>query len=259
MKDLLNTAIDAAKEAGDFLYENFGKHASIESKSEKNLVTNLDKEAEEMIIRKITAAFPGHSLLGEESGESSTDSDYMWIIDPLDGTHNFIRGIDVYGVSIGITYKQQFAGGVIYMPVSNEMYSAEKGSGSFKNGKKISVSSITDVSKCSLSYDSTIRENPEMILGILKHLSKEVFNIRMTGSSVRLLSYIAEGIFDISVEFCDSAWDFAAGAVLIQEAGGVITALDGSPLRYKSRGYLAANPEIHPRIRDILTPYLAVK
>jgi len=255
MKDILNLASHAAKEAGEFLLHNFENISSIEAKADRNLATNLDREAENDIVKKIIGTFPDHDIFGEEGEYETKGSDYTWIIDPLDGTHNFIRGIDVYGVSIGIMHKNKFVAGVIYMPVSKELYTAEKGSGAFKNGKKISVSKGTDIRTCSLSYDSSIRYNPDLILGILKDLSHEVFNIRMTGSSVRLLSYLAEGKFDASVEFCDRAWDFSAGAVLIEEAGGIITELNGSPLNLNSRGYLAGNPVFYERIKQIITPH----
>jgi len=256
MKEIINIAIEAARETGEFLDRNFENTLTVETKSDRNLATNLDKEAEANIVKKIKGAFPDHGILGEEGGHHSGGSDYLWIVDPLDGTHNFIRGIDVYGVSIGITHKDKFVAGVIFMPVSNELYVAETGSGAFKNGKRIYVSGNTDIRTCSLSYDSSIRHNPDLILGILKDLSLEVFNIRMTGSSVRLLSYLSEGKFDASVEFCDKAWDFAAGAVLIEEAGGIITSLDGSPLTYKSQGYLAGNPIFYKKIKEIITPHL---
>ena len=163
-----------------------------------------------------------------------------------------MRDINIFGVSLGVVYKQQFVAGVIYMPVEDEMYIAEKGSGAYKNGKKIIVSATNQLKECSISFDSSIRYSPEVMLKVLGKLASEVFNVRMLGSSVRQLSYVAEGKLDSSVEFHDRPWDFAGGVCLIEEAGGKLTTLKGEPLSYKSIGYIASNSLIHQKIEDIV-------
>jgi len=253
MKEILDVATRAALEAGDFLLENFGKIETIQTKADRNLATNLDIEAEKMIISRIHAAFPGHGILAEENTGNRSGGDYLWIIDPLDGTHNFIRSNNVFGVSIGIMRGSVFVGGVVYMPADRELYTSEKGGGAFKNGKPIRVSDRSVLSECSLSFDSSIRKDPDPILALLKELATSVFNIRMTGSSARLLTNVAEGKFDAAVEFFDSAWDFAGSVTLIEEAGGIITDLAGKPLTPESHGYLAANRAYHAQIREILS------
>ncbi len=207
MKEIITTAIGAAKEAGELLVKNFGNIKTIESKGDRNFATNLDKQAEKMIIARIKAKFPSHGIIGEEGGTQKLKSDYIWIIDPLDGTHNFMHNIPIFGVSVGIMYKKEFVGGVIYMPVEKELYVGERGSGAYKNNKKISVSKTSDLKRCSISFDSSIRYTPKIMLKTLDKLAKEVFNIRMFGSSVRVLTYIAEGKLDASVEFHDWPWD----------------------------------------------------
>jgi myo-inositol-1(or 4)-monophosphatase len=253
--EILETAISAAKEAGKFLSDNFGKINKIESKGDRNLVTNLDKKAELMIREEIQGAFPQHDILGEEGGRKNVNSDYLWIIDPLDGTHNYIRKINIFGVSIGIVYKNKFIGGVVYMPEEDELYSAEVGSGAYKNDKKISVSPYSKLNELSIAFDSSIRYSPEIMLKVLGDLSKEVFNVRMFGSSVRTLTYIAEGNLDCAVEFHDRPWDFSGSVAIIEEAGGKLTDLRKKPLTYQTIGYVASNKVVHQQITEIVDRY----
>jgi myo-inositol-1(or 4)-monophosphatase len=256
MSDIINLAQAAAKEAGDFLLGNFGKISKIESKGDRNLATNLDKEAEKIIVDKIIAKFPSHGILAEEGGSTGLDKDYIWIIDPLDGTHNFIRGINIFGVSIGVIHKGLFIAGVIYMPVEKELYLGEKGSGAYKNSKRIYVSKTKNLKECSISFDSSIRYSPEIMLKTLGDLAREVFNIRMLGSSARVLAYIAEGKLDFAVEFYDRPWDFAGGVCIIEEAGGKLTALKGTALTHKTIGYIASNTITHEAVQEIVLKHL---
>jgi len=252
MSEIINIAIDAAKQAGDFLLDNFGKVSQIEKKGDRNFATNLDKEAEEMILDKVRAKFPDHGIIAEEGGSSDSDREYLWIIDPLDGTHNFMRNIDIFGVSIGIVYKEKFVGGVIYMPKENELYVGEKGAGAYKNNKKIKVSSNDKLADCSIAFDSSIRYSPEVMLKVLGDLASEVFNVRMLGSSARHLSYLAEGVLDFVVEFHDRPWDFAGGVCIIEEAGGKLTNFRGEPLTYKDIGYIASNAFVYDKVKRIV-------
>jgi len=256
MRGIINTAVQAAKQAGDFLWDNFGKVSNIERKGDRDFATNLDKEAEKIIIKKVKDKFKDHGIIAEESGRENIDRDYLWIIDPLDGTHNFMRNIDIFGVSIGVVYKQEFVAGVIYMPKDKELYTGEKGSGAYKNGKKISVSSNSSLKECSISFDSSIRYSPEVMLKTLGKLAKEVFNVRMLGSSARILSYVAEGKLDFAVEFHDRPWDFAGGVSIIEEAGGKLTTLKGEPLTYKSIGYIASNKAVYGKVSKIVNSCL---
>lgn len=259
MSEIVNVAIDSAKCAGKFLLENFGKVAQVEKKKDKSLATNLDKEAEMMILDKIKTKFPQHGIIAEEGGTNGADNEYLWIIDPLDGTHNFIRDIDIFGVSIGVVHKDKFIAGVIYMPKEDELYVGEKGGGAYKNEKKIKVSSSSSLEECSIAFDSSIKYSPEIMLKVLGDLAAEVFNVRMLGSSVRHLSYLAEGVLDFVVEFHDRPWDFAGGVSIIEEAGGKLTTLKGAPLSYKDVGYIASNFSIHPKVEEIIRKYIAPK
>jgi len=238
------------------LKAHFGSIANIEKKADRSLVTNFDKEAERIVIDMLQAAFPAYGIIGEEGGESAGSprytGGYTWVIDPLDGTHNFIRGIPVYGVSIGLMQEKEFVAGVIYMPTEDHLYSAEKGGGSWKNGKKIHVSHCSPLEQCSLSYDSDLRTGPDKKNNCLKELASQIFNIRMSGSSVRNLTFCAEGKVDAVIEFDDRIWDFAAGVTLIREAGGKITDHQGGPPDGSRGCYLATNGHLHNSLLEII-------
>jgi myo-inositol-1(or 4)-monophosphatase len=256
VSEILNVAVEAAKEAGEFLLDNFGKIGQIESKGDRNFATDLDKKAEVLIIERIKEKFSDHGIIAEESGSSNLDKDYLWIIDPLDGTHNFIRNINIFGVSIGILHKKEFVAGVIYMPGDKELYMGEKGAGAYKNGEKIYVSSNDNLKECSISFDSSIRYSPDIMLKVLGDLASKVFNVRMFGSSARTLSYIAEGRLDFAVEFHDRPWDFAGGVCIIEEAGGKLIDLKGLPLTHKTIGYIASNSCVHDKVKEIVLAHL---
>ena len=249
---MVNVAIKAAQEAGKFLLGNFGKITHIETKDDRSLATNADKGAEEIIVGLIKTRFPSHGILAEENEKKDVENEYLWIIDPLDGTHNYIRSIPIFGVSIGLFARGSFVLGVIYMPWENELYVAEKGNGTYKNGTKIAVSQKKELDECSLSFDSSIRKSPQVMIPVLDTIAQRVFNLRMLGSSARLLSYVAEGKLDASIEFHDRPWDFAAGVCLIEEAGGVFTDLKGNLPTYKTVGYLTANKILHGKLLNLI-------
>jgi myo-inositol-1(or 4)-monophosphatase len=256
MSDILAVAIEAARTAGRFIKKKSGNFGKVHSKGDRNLVTDIDRQAERIILKKISARFPGHAILAEESGKNKRQSEYRWIVDPIDGTHNYIRGINVYGVSLGLMRGDDFVLGVIYMPHDDELYTAEKWQGAYKNGKRMKVSGKKDLKGCSFSFDSSIRYKPRVMLPVLGEACRKAFNVRMTGSSVRALSYIAEGKLDFSIEFYDKPWDFAGGVCLIEEAGGKITALDGARVGIENVGYIASNGKVHAQVSRIVNKYL---
>ncbi len=244
-----------ALQAGDFLSSNFGKVSSIISKGDRNLATDLDRKAEEMIVKTLLREFPEFGILGEEQTCIHMDRDYLWVIDPLDGTHNFIRGIDIFGVSIGLWHKGDFVLGVVYMPKEKELYWAEKGKGAFKNGKQIFASSVKAMKEASCSYDSSIRYSPEVMLKVLDRVSQAVFNVRMFGSSVRSLTYVAEGVLDFAIEFHDRPWDFAGSVCIIQEAGGVFRDLKGNAATPQTIGYIASTSGLAEPVQRIVQEF----
>ncbi|MBU0574044.1 MAG: inositol monophosphatase, partial [Candidatus Margulisbacteria bacterium] len=207
--------------------------------------------AEDMVIKMIRQSFPDDNILAEESIHKKTSSPFTWIIDPLDGTHNYIRGVDIFGTSIGVMHNGVMVVGVIFMPVSKELYAAQIGKGAYKNGKRIQVSD-NDLKTSTLIYDSTIAVKKGSMIKALDKLSSRVFNIRMYGSTARSLAYIAEGKADLEVEFNDKIWDFAAGAVLISEAGGHFTDFNGSKKYRMRQPYIACNARTYKQLLNIL-------
>lgn len=255
MAEILDTAIASAKLAGKFLEDNFGKVNQITAKGDSSLVTDLDKKAEQMISDQIKTKFPKHGIMGEEGTRQGKESEYIWIIDPLDGTHNYIRNINIFGVSIGIVYQGKFIAGVVYMPQEDQLYSAESGAGAHRNGQKISVSESSQLKDASIAFDSSIRYSPEVMLSVLGELAVKVFNIRMFGSSARTLTYVAEGSLDCAVEFHDRPWDFSGSVAIIQEAGGKLSSLKQKPLTYETVGYVASGARIHQLVSDLVAKH----
>jgi len=246
------TAIKAAREAGRILLDNFGRIKKVEVKKRGDLVTNVDVEAEEKIIKIINGKYPEHFILSEESKELKGNSDYRWIIDPLDGTHNYVRGIEIFGVSIALEHKGSIILGVIYMPCSDELYFAERGEGAYLNGERIKVSR-RGLSQALLVYDSNIKLGKEHVVKGLDMLARKTFALRMFGSSVRTLSYIAEGKADIFIDYHHGPWDFSAGALLVEEAGGKLSDIYGNPWSPWVRGYIASNGVVHEEVVKTLS------
>lgn len=256
MRDFLKgrdkIGIEAARKSGRILIENFEKISKISKKPDGTLVTNVDLKLEKEIVKVIRAKFPKDEILSEENNYPVKNSSFRWIVDPLDGTHNFIRGINVVGTSIALAFKEQVVMGIIHMPFAKELYFAAKGCGSYLNGKKISVSN-RKLKETTLIYDSNIiNEQSKIMLEHLKKLKAKVFIMRMFGSTARSLSYIAEGKVDLEIEYTDKLWDFAAGAILIEEAGGKFTSHDGKKWNIDSKDYIASNGVVHNQVLKII-------
>jgi myo-inositol-1(or 4)-monophosphatase len=252
MTDILRVAIDAARETGELLLDRRGRIRSVEAKDDRSLVTDVDREAEALIRRRISAAFPSHGILGEEDGGSCAGADTVWVIDPLDGTHNYIRGIPLLGVSIGVIRGGAFVAGVIDIPAEGRRYAAEHGGGAFMNGERIAVSNRADPAAWSVGLDSELRTDFPGKARVLEALGQAVFNVRMLGSSARSLALVAEGSLDGLVEFFDNPWDFAAGVAIVEEAGGRISTFDGRALPCAASAYVAGGVDAHRWLLDLV-------
>ncbi|MEA1963719.1 MAG: inositol monophosphatase [Candidatus Aerophobetes bacterium] len=253
---MMEIAVKAAKEAGNILLDNLGKIKKIETKRQNNilsLVTNVDIKAEEKICQIIREAYPEHDILSEERVKVSKNSDYKWIIDPLDGTHNYIRGIPFFGICIALAYQEDVLLGVIHLPLFNEMFKAEKGEGAYLNKEKIKVSRRA-LKESALVYDSDLHLSRAIMLDSLNRLAGRVFNVRMFGSSAQNLSFLARGCVDLVIEYHDSPWDFSAGALLVEEAGGKVTDFEGDKWKPEIGKYIASNGKIHDEVLKILKP-----
>jgi len=255
MKEYVNVAISAAKEAGALLYENFGRPLDLEYKEDQSIVTALDKQCQRIILDKLQSSFNDHLFIAEESGTQmkNVPQEYTCVIDTLDGTHNYIRGIGSYGVSIGLMRGQEFLIGVIYLPHESALYVSEKGSGAYKNDQPIHVSTVSRIQDCTLSFDSGFRNGMvEVKTSMLRKVAPRVFNTRIFGASVRNFTYLAEGVVDAIIEFDDKLWDFAAGISLVLEAGGQVSDHSGAPFIPESHNYLASNRNIHTQMLQLM-------
>jgi myo-inositol-1(or 4)-monophosphatase len=254
--DLLDLAKTTALSAGALLMNDFGEPLIVETKDgiDNNLVTKVDRNTEQFIIDSIHKQHPDHAICGEESGENG-DSEYIWYIDPLDGTTNFIHGFPIFAVSIGVKHKTQMVAAAVFIPVLNYLFSASKGGGAFLNDKQIHVSKNTSLAKSlglvgfppdrlSADFRKAMTEFDKVI--------RQAQAIRRTGSAATDLCFIAAGKADAFFEFGLNPWDIAAGSLIIEEAGGKITNLDGSPLNLHGRNLIATNGIIHDELLKII-------
>ena len=250
------TAIKAAKEAGKIILHYYSKNVNAMSKENTyNLVTEADIAAENKIISIIKNNFPAHSLLTEESGEEIHNSDYCWIIDPLDGTNNFYHKFPMFCVSIALYKKGKPLIGVVFDPLKNEFFYAEKNEGAYLNNKKIIVSSANRLNKSLLALGFYYERGLLMrkSLGQMKKFFYEnVHGIRRTGSAALDLCYTACGRFDGYWELKLNPWDYAAGSLILTEAGGRITDVQGKRYHLMMGNVAASNGKIHKCMIRIL-------
>lgn len=253
---MLAIAIEAAKEAGKFLKYSVGRVRHIERKQgeERNLVSEIDKGSEERIIGIIRRHYPNHAILAEESGASTSSSDYTWVIDPLDGTTNFLHGVPIFCVTIAVEYKGEIVAGVVYDPNLDELFTAEKGSGAYLNGKRLSVSSTSRLIESLLvtGFPYDIAENPQNAIGHFVNFLVEARGIRRLGSAALDLSYVAAGRFDGFWEVNLNPWDMAAGMLFVREAGGRVTDFTGEESTIYKNRVLASNGRIHDAMLAVL-------
>ncbi|MBN1397323.1 MAG: inositol monophosphatase [Bacteroidetes bacterium] len=253
---MLKIAIEAALEAGKYLKDNVGKVRHIEHKGghETNLVTEIDKNSEAMIIGKIKKLYPDHDFLGEETGYAEVKSEYRWIIDPLDGTVNYAHGLPIYSVSIGLEYKGEIILGVVYDPSLDELFTAEKGKGAWLNKNRIQVTKTKRLieSLVVTGFPYSISQKPEPELTHFRNFVMEAQAVRRLGSAALDLAYVACGRFDGFWEGTLNAWDMAAGVLLVTEAGGKWTDYDGNPTNVYNQQLLTTNGLIHEQMITVL-------
>ncbi|MFH1624963.1 MAG: inositol monophosphatase family protein [Pseudomonadota bacterium] len=242
MKEMMVTAVNAAREAGRILRENLGKSIKIDFKGERNLVTDIDRASEKTIIEIIRKKYPDHRILTEESQVKNGTSPYRWIIDPLDGTTNYAHGYPSFCVSIALERKGYVLLGVVYDPILEELFTAEKGNGASLNGGKISVSSTDTLAHSMLAtgFPYDLRESQNNNLVHFNNFIMAAQAIRRPGSAALDLCYVAMGRFDGFWELKLSPWDVAAGSLIVGEAGGVVTDFRGGILIFMAEKSLLA-------------------
>lgn len=245
-------AVSVAKEVGEILRRGFGTTFSIKSKDGRhNLVTEYDTKCEELILERIKSVYPNHSFLCEESGRHGTTFDEdLWLVDPLDGTVNFAHNIPIFSVSIAYAKNGAVQSGVIYHPMMNELFVSELGKGAYLNDAPISVTEVADFGKVvfGTGFPYNTFENPLHCIDHFIDVAKQGIPIRRLGSAAIDLAYLAAGRFDAFWEVFLHPWDFAAGKLLVEEAGGVLTDLHGNPLSLIKGSVVAGNQALHEKI-----------
>lgn len=252
--EYLQTAIDLSRAAGDILNYYAGRDKLVEFKGQANLVTIADKKSEELIIGGILGRYPTHSILAEESGVTQPGARVQWIVDPVDGTTNFAHGYPFYCVSIAVEERGEVICGAVYDPVRDEMFSAARGRGAYCNGEPIRVSEVDRLAQALLitGFPYNFRERIDTIMDQFKKFLVASQAVRRGGSAALDLCYVAAGKLDGFWELNLQPWDTAAGRIILEEAGGLVTDFNGAPFSIFMKEIVASNGRVHQEMLAIL-------
>lgn len=255
MHPTLTELEDLARSAGEILRRGFREQHQISYKSEIDLVTEIDHESEDYLLGQIEKKFPDHQVVSEESGGRAGSNERIWYVDPLDGTLNYSHGLAIFAVSIAYARDGQLDLGVVYDPMADEMFAAEHGRGAWLNSRPLRVSAIEELKNSLLvtgfPYDAWT--NPQNNMAEFQAFSMRTQGVRRLGSAALDLCYVAAGRLDGFWEIRLNAWDVAAGGLIVQEAGGLVTDIHGGPdFVSKPQSVLAANRGLHPKMLEIL-------
>lgn len=256
MQALLNTAIQAARKAGDSAarFFNRGDRLDVRAKAHNDFVTQVDHAAEEIIIETIRDRYPDHAFLAEESGERGR-GDHVWIIDPLDGTTNFMHGFPVFAVSIALRVRGKLEVGVVYDPMRQELFTTLRGQGAQLDGRRIRASIRKDLDAALIGTGFPYRSNAEYIdtyLGMLKRVMGATAGVRRPGAAALDLAYVAAGRLDGFWEYGLQPWDMAAGVLMAQEAGAIVSELENRDDYMATGNIVAGSPKIHDALKALL-------
>lgn len=259
MHPIMNIAIKAARNASKIIVRDLDRLYAlhVEEKVPNDFVTEVDRKAEQEIIQTIRAAYSQHSILAEESGQQGENEEYLWVIDPLDGTANFIHGIPHFGISIAVKYRGKLEHGVILDPIRQELFYASRGQGAYLNDKRLRVSQRKTLKESLIATGFPFR-NPSKLPLYLKSFSAvlpQVSDLRRAGSACLDLAYVAAGRFDGFWEMELNEWDIAAGALLVKEAGGFVSDFKGGETYLTNGEILAANPKIFKSLLQTVTGF----
>jgi len=259
LQNYLDVAIEAARLAGGYQRYRFATPLDVDMKGDKDLVTEVDRESERMIVEHLLDRYPGHNILAEEGDYPEGASAFRWVIDPVDGTTNFAHGFPWFCVSIALEHDGELLVGVVYNPIYDELYTAAKGKGAFLNGRRLKVSLKAPLRDTLLGtgfpYDCAT--DPANNFDNFMAFQKAVRGIRRAGSAALDLAAVAAGRLDGFWEMKLKPWDVAAGVLLVQEAGGMVTAYDGSAYAIHNNRILASNGLIHGEMVDMLAAVAA--
>jgi myo-inositol-1(or 4)-monophosphatase len=262
MQPLLNIAIRAARRAGEVIVRGMNRlhRLDVRAKGQNDFVTEIDTQAEAAIIEIIRKHYPDHAFLGEETGQSGgpADGEFLWIIDPLDGTTNFVHGFPQFAVSIGVQRRGRMEHGVVYDPLRQELFTTSRGEGAQLDGKRIRVSAHLGLDRALIGTGFPYRSNIQFLdsyLAMMKVVMQATAGIRRPGAAALDLAYVAAGRLDAFWEIGLSPWDTAAGALLITEAGGMVGTLTGA--EYRQQGHiLAGSPKVYAALLEALAPHV---
>lgn len=259
MHPLLNIAIRAARNAGNVIVRSIQhvEHLEVTTKGRNDFVSDVDRLAEQEIINAISKAYPDHAIMAEESGNSG-ESDTVWIIDPLDGTTNFLHGFPHYCVSIAVMVRGKIDHGVIYDPLREELFTASRGDGAQLNDRRLRVAKRKEMASALLAtgFPFKVPQHLPAYLATFTSLFTQVADVRRTGSAALDLAYVAAGRLDGYWEIGLEKWDLAAGALLVEEAGGVISDFVGGDNYINSGNVVVGNLNMHKHMLKGITPHL---
>jgi len=253
----INVMVKTCRRAAKTLIRDFGEieNLQVSVKGPGDFVTASDKKVEKIIIEELLKARPNYSILSEEAGKISNDESFKWIIDPIDGTSNFLHGIPHFAISIGLEHNKEIICGIIYDPIKDEMFTAEKGNGSYLNNQRMRVSSRSKLKDCLIVTGGLKRNQKERDLALKeydKFSSSVDIPVRKMGSASLDMAYVAAGRFDGMWQRNLNYWDIAAGIILIKEAGGFVTDFNGNDAYIEKKTILATNSRINKEMIEVL-------
>jgi len=243
-------AVEASKKSAEILMDSFRKEKKVHKKEFKELVSDVDLKSEDNITGRIREEFPNHGITSEELGSEPGEGDYTWIIDPLDGTHNYIYGQPAFGISIALAKGSEVVLGVINLPLYDEIYVAEKGSGAYLNGEKIEVSDRT-MDESYILYDPQLHKRDDMYEN-LKKVYKASFTMRIVGCAVTDATSVSAGRAESRIWHNTKTVDVAAGSIIVEEAGGKVTDFSGNPYKVGKTEVMMTNGAVHEDLVEIL-------
>ncbi len=259
MHPMINIAVRAARNAGRIILRYYERTESlhVDEKSRNDFVSEVDRQAEQVIIKELRNKYPSHAILGEESGRHKGD-DYQWVIDPLDGTTNYLHGLPQFAVSIALKHRGRLEHGLVYDPLREEMYTASRGAGAQLNDRRLRVSQRIDLEGALLGTGLPFRDQRfiKEYLGMLEALMKDSAGIRRPGSAALDFAYVAAGRTDGFWELGLSEWDFAAGALLVREAGGVVSDISGGDRYLETGNVITGGFKVHAAMLKAIKPFL---
>jgi len=249
----LETAVEIAREAGSLLVHYFERRPAYELKGEFDLVTEADRASEKLVVERLRSHFPSHAIVAEEGGGHENASEYRWYVDPLDGTTNFAHGFPMFNVTLGLERGGEVVAGVVYDPVRQELFTAERGAGAYLNNRRIHTSAPARLADSLASTGFPSRKRHQNVnIHFYYQLAMATHGVRRTGSAALDLAYVASGRLDFFWEFGLKPWDMAAGTLLVEEAGGRVSDMTGAPHVVASSAHLLAdNGPLHTQVLEI--------